>query len=198
MAELRKLMQERKSVYKIGRQTEVSPDQVAERLEEVVTDIPSAFNSQSPRLVLISGEKHEKVWDLIDASQKEALRPDSYASMATRFADAKKGLGTVLLFESKEAVEAMPTNEIRANQYKENNHGIAAYAVWLILTELGLGATLQHHNIGYDEGYDKEIRDYLGLPDNWEMLAQMPFGSIESPGANKPKLAVDERLLHLK
>lgn len=188
MSHLLDLMKERQSVYKIGKNSPVSLDQVKDQLTRLAQEAPSAFNSQTSRYVIISGQAHDLFWDTIHEVQKEVLSPEMYEIMSERFVNAKQGLGTVLLFEDRDQVDSMPTNKQRAHLYKENNHAMAALTVWLGLSELGLGASLQHHNIGYEEGFDQVIRDLLGLPDSYEMLAQMPFGSIEEPGANKDKI----------
>lgn len=195
MAELRDVIAQRQSVYEIGKNTDVTADGVAAMLREVVGSIPSAGNSQTTRWVVVSGEKNDKVWDIIDAAQREALPEKLYEMFSPRFSQAKQGLGTILMFASRDAVASMPTSPERSTLYKENNHGIAAYATWILLRDLNLGASLQHFNVGYEAGFDREIREYLGLPDDWELLAEMPFGSIEANGSEKDKLAPEERVL---
>ena len=129
---------------------------------------------------------------------KEALDKDMYDFMAPRFENAKKALGTVLFFEDQEEVQKMPTNEVRANLYKEQNSAFAQYAVWLALTDLDLYATLQHFNIGYKENYDKSIREMLNLPDSFELNAEMPFGSKASEANKKAYMDVDEQTRLIK
>lgn len=197
MNTLVELAQQRRSVYDIGTNTDVTAQDVYGKLAELAPELPSAFNAQTTRIVVVSGEAHLKVWDIIDATQQAGISAELYAGLAPRFARAKKGLGTVLLFEDRASVEAMPTSPQRRECYKENNHGIAVFAIGLILTELGLGASLQHHNIGYEQGFDKEIREYLELPADWELLAEMPFGSIEATPADKPKISVAEQVRHI-
>lgn len=166
-------------------------------LRDIAAKLPSAVNSQSTRWVVVSGEKNTALWDLIDETQKGVLPDEAYAFFSTVFQQAKNGVGTILLFESREAVTSMPVSPERAELYKENNHGIASFATWLLLTELGLGTSLQHFNVGYEQGYDKSVRELLGLSDDWEMLAQMPFGSIETPADDKPKMSAEDRVIRV-
>src|SRR5699024_945588 len=98
---------------------------------------------------------------------------------------AKNGVGTVLFFEDLDAVAKMPAQGERAVAYKENNSANNQYAIWLALTELGLGANLQHMNIGHEQGFDKSVIEMLDLPESYEMIAQMPFGSIEGTAGAK-------------
>ena len=47
------------------------------------------------------------------------------------------------------------------------------FAIWTMLEDMGLGASLQHYNPLIDD----EVRRTWNLPDNWMMIAQMPFGT---------------------
>lgn len=189
------LIHERHSVYEIGRNTEHTVEDVVEALRGVAGRFPSAGNSQTTRFVVVTGDKNDQVWDMLHEDQKVAMNPKMYEFFAPRFEQAKKGLGTVLMFESREKVENMGMSPDRNELYKENNHGIAAFGVWLLMTDLGLGTSLQHYNVGFKQGYDAKIRDFLGLPADYEMLAQMPFGSIEEPGKEKPSTDAAEHVL---
>lgn len=198
MSNLLDLVQKRRSIYDVGTNTDVTVDQVVERIRELARDIPNAFGIQTTRFIVVSGEANDKVWDSLHKTQKDVLSDEMYANMKERLESGKNGLGTVLLFESRNAVESMPSKEKRATLYKENNHGIAVMTVWLALTEMGLGTNLQHFNIGYEQGFDKEIREMLDLPDDYEMLAQMYFGSIENPADEKEYMDSDIQVQHIE
>ena len=107
---------------------------------------------------------------------------------------AKDAVGTVLFFEDRDAIDAMPAQGARAESYKENNNAIASYAVWLALAELDLGASLQHFNVGYEQGFDKGSRELFNLPDSYELIAQMPFGSIEQEAGEKEHIDTEEQV----
>ena len=47
------------------------------------------------------------------------------------------------------------------------------FAVWTLLEEAGLGASLQHYNPLIDEA----VKRVWQIPDSWQLLAQMPFGA---------------------
>ena len=42
--------------------------------------------------------------------------------------------------------------------------------------------------------FEKEVTQWLDLPKNWQMVAQMPFGSIEQEAGDKTFLPLDSRL----
>ena len=53
------------------------------------------------------------------------------------------------------------------------------FVVWTALEQTGLGASLQH----YSPLIDEDVRNEWGLPENWKLIAQMPFGKpVAQPG----------------
>jgi len=107
---------------------------------------------------------------------------------------AKDAVGTVLFFEDLNAVEQMPAQGVRQEAYKQNNNANAQYAVWLALAELDLGGSLQHFNVGYEQGFDKGTKELFDLPDSYEMLAQLPFGSVEQEVGEKEHIDTNEQV----
>jgi len=62
--------------------------------------------------------------------------------------------------------------------------------LWVGLRELGLGASLQHYNPVIDE----EVRRLTGADANWRLVAQMPFGAIESEPEPVEKMDIEQRV----
>ena len=56
---------------------------------------------------------------------------------------------------------------------------------------MDLGASLQHFNVGYEQGFDKATREMFNLPESYEMIAQMPFGSVEQEVGEKEHIDAD-------
>ena len=195
MSPLSELVKNRRSQYAIGNNTDLTNEEIAERITQIVRDVPTASNSQTTRIAIVFGEENVKLWDHILDVQKDVMPEEMWGMMSGVMEGAKGGVGTILFFEDLDAVEKMPTSPARVEVYKQNNNANAQYAIWLALTELGLGGTLQHMNVGYEQGFDKSVKELLGLPERWEMQAQMPFGSIE--GENEPKeyIADSERVV---
>lgn len=52
-------------------------------------------------------------------------------------------------------------------------------------------ASLKHFNVGYEQGFDKATKEMFDLPESYEMLAQMPFGSIEQEAGEKDHIDTD-------
>lgn len=185
------LVEKRRSIYALGTDSEYSQKEIETRIRKVVKQIPTAFNSQTTRVVVLSDGANAKFWDHIYDVQKDVLEGGMQEWMSGVVTGAKNGMGTVLFFEDKDAVKEMPAQGIREEAYKQNNNANAQYGVWLALAEMNLGASLQHFNVGYEQGFDKGTKDMFNLPDSYEMLAQMPFGSVEQEVGEKEHIDAD-------
>ena len=179
------LVEKRRSIYVLGTDSQYSKKEISDRIREVVKQVPTAFNSQTTRVVVLFDEANNKFWNHIYDVQKDVLEGDMWDMMSGIMTGAKNGIGTVLFFEDTDAVKEMPVQGIRGEAYKQNNNANAQYAVWLALTEMDLGATLQHFNVGYEQSFDKGTKEMFNLPESYEMLAQMPFGSVEQEAGEK-------------
>lgn len=60
----------RRSYYAISKESPISDQQIQEVINHAVQHTPSAFNSQSARVVVLLGQQHDKLWDIT----KETLR----------------------------------------------------------------------------------------------------------------------------
>lgn len=185
------LIEKRRSIYALGTDSEYSKKDIENRIREVVKQVPSAFNSQTTRIVVLFDNANDKFWNHIYDVQKNVLEGEMWDMMSGVMTGAKNGIGTVLFFEDKETVEKMPAQGARQEAYKQNNNANAQYAVWLALAEMNLGASLQHFNVGYEQGFDKGTKEMFNLPESYEMLAQMPFGSVEQGAGEKEHIDTD-------
>lgn len=53
------------------------------------------------------------------------------------------------------------------------------FVIWTALEIEGFGASLQH----YDELIETDVKKEWSVPENWKLIAQMPFGKpTEKPG----------------
>ena len=63
-------------------------------------------------------------------------------------------------------------------------------AVWSGLREMEIGASLQHYN----PVIDKAVKELLNLPDEYVLIAEMPFGAIAAEPAQKDKEDIKKRV----
>lgn len=56
--------QARRTIYKLGKNSPVPDSKVEELVNAAILNVPSSFNTQSTRLVVVLREEHEKLWDI--------------------------------------------------------------------------------------------------------------------------------------
>lgn len=67
-----KAAENRRTIYKLGKNAPVSDAKIEELVNAAILNVPSSFNTQSTRLVVLLKEEHERLWD-ITASTFEGL-----------------------------------------------------------------------------------------------------------------------------
>lgn len=192
------LINKRRTVYPINGKSKLSQDEIVKYLQEVTRGIPSASNSQTTRLVVVFNDKNKKLWEHILQTQEKVLDAGTFGFMKPVMELAANAVGTVLFFEDRNVVKATLGESPRAEVYKQHNNAYLQFGVWLALNELDFGASLQHFNIGFEQGYDKGIKALLNLPEQYELVAEMPFGSHDGNPEPKEKIADDLKVQVIK
>lgn len=194
------LQKKRRTTYALGNAVTQTPEEIFDIVKSAVKNSPTAFNNQTVRTLVLTGDSHENLWQLTEDRLKLVV-PDESTYKNTRDkinSSFKSGYGTILFFTDTSVVksfeENIPLYAENFYDWSEQGHGIAEYATWLALTEAGLGASLQHYNPLIDES----VAEHFGVPSSWRLRAQMPFGSIESPADDKTFVADENRFKLLK
>lgn len=184
----------RRTVYTLTTTSTIPDERIQEILTDAIKHVPSPFNSQSARVVLLLGNAHSGLWN----HAKDVLRgivkdPAAFADTEKRVDGFRNAHGTVLFFEDQEVVREL---EEKFSLYKDNfqpwsNHssGMLQFAVWTSLAIEGLGASLQH----YSPLVDNWVYDRTGAPRTWKLIAQMPFGTPSAPAGAKEFSPVETR-----
>ena len=86
---------DRKTVYALSNESVVPDARIKEIVENAIKDTPSAFNSQTTRLVVVLGKKHEELWDAVAGVYKAFLPEDKFKHLNERFVGHRAGYGTV-------------------------------------------------------------------------------------------------------
>lgn len=187
-------IEKRRSIYSIGKEVSVSTADLQQLVENAVKYVPSPFNSQSARVVVLLNEQHDKLWEIIRETLRKIVPEENFASTDEKVNSFKNGFGTVLYFEDQAVVEGL---QEQFALYKDNfpvwslqSSGMLQFTIWNLLAEVGLGASLQHYNPLIDE----QVKVEWNLPLQWKLLAQMPFGSIVTPAGEKEFMPLDKRV----
>nr|XP_019015138.1 uncharacterized protein I206_01226 [Kwoniella pini CBS 10737]OCF53919.1 hypothetical protein I206_01226 [Kwoniella pini CBS 10737] len=173
-------IEERRSYYVINNQCDITQDQVADLTKNVLKHVPSMFNMQSTRIIVLFGDHHRKLWDLVIASLKLAdTEMQLFSKVIDKLRSLQNGFGTLLFFEDSQSIEdtikKYPAYEDKFDTWAVQSSAIAQYAIWLAFTNLSprIGMTLQHY---YPD--KEEMNRIWNIPEGWKMTGQMPFGSI--------------------
>ena len=98
-------LKERRSIYAISKESGVSNERIQEVINEAVLHTPSAFNSQSARVVVLFGENHNKLWDITEASLKKIVPEENFAPTKEKIDSFRNGYASVLFFEDQNVVK---------------------------------------------------------------------------------------------
>ena len=97
---LKEALKHRRSYYAIDNQTTIPDAEIEEILDFAALHTPSAFNSQSTRMVLLLREQHRRLWDIVRNTLKKTIPAAAYASTEAKINKSfAAGYGTVLFFE---------------------------------------------------------------------------------------------------
>lgn len=188
-------LEHRRTYYSITDQSPISDQEIEDIIKFAVTHVPSAFNSQSTRIVLLLGENHKKLWEIVKETLRKLVTPEVFKSTKSKINGAFAcGYGTVLFFEDQSVVKSLQEAFVA---YKDNFPGwslqtsaMHQLAIWTMLEDAGLGASLQHYNPLIDE----EVRSTWGLPESWKLIAEMPFGLAANAPGEKEVKELDSRV----
>ena len=191
---LQQAFDERRSIYALGNELPVEPQAIVNMAERVLLHTPSAFNSQSSRLVVLFGAEHQKLWDIAEEKLRAAVGDGDFSGTKQKLDGFRAAAGTVLFYEDKNVTQSLQEQfALYADRFPvwaQQTSAMHQYAMWTELRTLNVGANLQHYNPLVDEDAAKAF----AIPDSWELVAQMPFGNIVEPAGEKTYQPVSERM----
>lgn len=179
------MLHTRRSQYALGSRIILAPEKIQELLEDAVRHTPSAFNHQPGRMVALFGENHTRVWQLTWQALQQSVPAENLQNTRKKLDSFAAGYGTILYFTDQQAVgqmqKAFPAYAGNFPVWAQQSAGMLQYVVWCSLQSYGVGASLQHYN----PLIDQLIQQEWDLPPTWQLVAQMPLGSVEAPPAAK-------------
>lgn len=195
LQDLQQLAEKRRSIYALSNQLPVSSDDVVKLVEHAILHTPSAFNSQSARIVVLFGDDHSKLWDITEETLKAIVGDEEkFKGTKDKIAGFRAGAGTILFFEDKGVVrsmqEAAPLYADKFPIWAHQTSAMHQYVIWTALASLDIGANLQHYN----PVIDQKVAEEWSISEDWELNAQMVFGAIEQPAGDKAFKPVEERM----
>lgn len=194
MNNFKKMVENRRSYYAIDKKSPISDQKIQEIIEHAVKYVPSPFNSQSGRVVLLLGDNHDKLWEITRETLRKIVPAENFAPTDEKMDSFKNGYGTILYFEDQEVVEGLqkqfPLYEEVFPQWSIQASAMLQYTIWIAIEDAGLGASLQHYNPLIDD----EVKENWNLPSKWKLIAQMPFGTPLAEPGEKEFAPLESRL----
>lgn len=87
----------RRTIYQLTKKSTISDDKIKEIVTTAVKDVPSSFNSQSARLVVLLKEEHDKFWQIVEDVLRAHVPAEKWEHTGQRIAMFKGAYGTVRL-----------------------------------------------------------------------------------------------------
>ena len=85
----------RRTYYALNKDVTISDKEIQEIANNLVLHVPSSFNSQSTRLVVLLNKEHDTFWDFTLEVLKTIVPEDQFASTQGRINGFKAAYGTV-------------------------------------------------------------------------------------------------------
>ena len=185
-------LKQRRSIHHLGRRVHFSQTYLAQLILEAVRSCPSAFNSQSTRVVVLFNTSHENFWRIVQDVQRNQMPAHIFEGEKIKIEQCAAAFGTILFFEDQTVIRGLQKQKPLSAEdfpiWSEQTSGMAQFAAWAALSETGLGACLQH----YSPSIDYAVSDYFTFDPHWKMRAQLVFGSIEQQAQQKTEALLDE------
>jgi uncharacterized protein len=188
-------LENRRSVYALGKESPISQEKIEQLVKKVADLVPSAFNSQSQRLVILSGEAHTKLWEITKNTLKPLVGEERWKKTEEKLNGFEAASGTILFFDDApttlKLVKAFPAYAVNFAPWAEQQNGMLQLAIWTALEAEGLGVNIQHYN----PLIDLEVRTTWKLPVGWTLRAEMVYGSKLANPEPREHQKIEERVL---
>lgn len=187
----------RRSNYLLENISPVSTAHILDTIDTILSVVPSPFNAQSARVVVLFDQQHITLWDIVEQELKSRIPSDIFDKTRQKLHNAfRSGFGTILIYEDEATLDQLridaPDYAENVSRWSEQSSGMLQFALWTALEDMGFGASLQHYN----PLIDKAVSERWLIDKSWRLVAQMPFGlPKDSPAPHIQKLPIHQRRL---
>lgn len=189
------IIEKRRSIYTISKESPLTQDELQELAGHILEQMPSAFNSQSSRMVILFDGQHDKLWNIVMETLRQRIPEGKFEPTRNKIEGFKAGYATILFFDdtsiTRDFAEKFQTYREHFGEWAQQSNGMLQFAVWVALEEQGYGVNLQHYNPLIDE----QVSEQFQIPSSWKLIAQMPFGKKDGEANEKTTIPVSERML---
>jgi predicted oxidoreductase (fatty acid repression mutant protein) len=185
----------RRSLYGFTAEQPVSRQRIERIARGALWNLPSSMNSQSTRLAVLFGEHHARLWRMVLDAIREVTDDRQFEKSSRKVNGSfASGYGTILFFEDGAVIrrlsEKHPLYAENFAVWSQHTNAMHQFVVWAALEAEGLGASLQH----YAELIQADVLKAWSLPEDWKLIAQMPFGAPANPPKEKEHAPIEARI----
>lgn len=189
-------MAHRRSYYALKNESPITDNEIIDIVHSAVKHVPSAFNSQSTRVVVLLHDKHQRVWEITKDVLREIVSAEAFGNTKNKIDSSfQSGYGTLLFYEDQRPVKALQEQFPRYADnfpiWSQHTNAMHQFAIWTMLEDAGFGVSVQHYNPLIDELVTKEFN----IPAEWTLIAQMPFGAPAGEPGEKDYQPLSDRVL---
>lgn len=189
----------RRSYYSLKSESPISDKEIENIVCQAVKHVPSPFNNQSTRVVILFGKSHIRLWDIVKETLAKIVPAEAFKATEQKINNCfAAGYASLLFYEDQNDVrslqEKFPSYAANFPIWSEQTCGMHQFAIWTALEDAGLGASLQHYN----PLIDKALAAEFGINPDWKLIAQMPFGAPGAEPGDKDFKPIDERVKVIK
>ncbi len=171
----------------------VSFDDVVETVRRIAPAVPSSYNSQTCRLIVLGGDDHGAFWSIVaDVLRAKVEDDERFARTEAKLKGFSDAAGTILFYEDDAGTEALiekhPSYKDAFPVWAEHGDAMMQYAVWTGLYDMGLAANIQHYNPIIDD----RVREAFGVPEGLRLVCQMVFGRPTGDRPVKKRLSGED------
>lgn len=175
--ELYEAMKSRRTTYMLKPESPISDEHIEQIVGDCLKYTPSAFHSETARVIALFGENHAKLWSIVMETLRAHVAPEKFGPTEAKVNGFAAGYATLLFYEDQDPVKAL---QAQFPRYADNfplwslqSSGMVQYAIWTALESEGFGVNIQHYNPIIDE----EVARTFDVPDSWNLITQMIMGT---------------------
>jgi predicted oxidoreductase (fatty acid repression mutant protein) len=102
----------RRSYYALRAESPIPDSKLRSILRDVLLLTPSAFNSQSSRMVILLKQEHEKFWNIVKEVLRNHIGNELFQKSEPKLDGFKAAYGTVLFYEDVPVIQEMKENSL--------------------------------------------------------------------------------------
>jgi predicted oxidoreductase (fatty acid repression mutant protein) len=131
------LAKARRTIYNLGKNSPVPDSKIEEVVNAAIQHIPSSFNTQSTRLVVLLHAEHERLWEIVidtfmQLVQSGAVPETTWKNQTLpKLQGMKNGVGTILFYEDpahiKPFSEKFATYKAHFQPWAEHSNAMHQY-----------------------------------------------------------------------